>query len=685
MSSDKPQRVRRILELALSLPTGERAGRLAEACAGDSELQHEIEALLTLYERSPRPAADPSPFSSPTTFSPDSPDAPPGGLTLPSVVRTPTPSGVATSWGGFVLIEELGRGGFGVVHRGWDANLKRDVALKIIDARRLPGISEDTLLREGQLMARVRHPNVVTVFSAQRIGPEVGLTMEYIKGRTLSMLIAEDGPLSAHEAALIGMTLCDALTAVHRLGLVHRDLKASNVMREHGGRIVLMDFGAGRELGASGEGRVQVLGTPVYMAPEILLGSRGTTASDLYSLGVLLYNLVTADYPVRGARIDEIRLSHLAGERVSLAERRPELPGPFVDAVEKALAREPTDRPQSAVAFKRALADAMPHLPPDSGGRRRRRQSPTSPKPVPAAVPLTTSHIGQGVGPLQAFAIGVGAFTVLATGLGFMTSGEFDAFLGRTGDFAAEAPWSYPVWGVRSVFGSAIYILLGLAIFNVAELLARLAGRAVPPLGKAARRLIDASKAWMRGVGLEGPTAVAQTLSLVGVVGLGTIVWKFHALLSVLTQTVNDAPAREIAILSGANEPTHLLYRRSCELVIVVLGAGLIRLDRQWRAGKRAKVTPLAATGALIVVAFFLLVMPWRLLFNADFPEATVDGRACYVIGERAAELLVHCPSVAPPRNIVIARSEGRVKLTRQISNLFDAYTRAPAVREDRR
>ena len=144
-------------------------------------------------------------------------------------------------------------------------------------------------------------------------------------------------------------------------------------MREHGGRIVLMDFGAGREVGAAADGRAQVLGTPVYMAPEVLLGNRGTAASDLYSLGVLLYNLVTADYPVRGARMDQIRLAHLSGDRMPLAERRPELPSQFVDAVEKMLSPHPEDRPQTAVVSKRMLSDAMPYLPPESGGRRKRR------------------------------------------------------------------------------------------------------------------------------------------------------------------------------------------------------------------------------------------------------------------------------------------------------------------------
>src|SRR5262249_47267208 len=204
------------------------------------------------------------------------------------------------------------------------------------------------------------------------------------------------------------------------------------------GRIVLMDFGAGRELGAAADGRAQVLGTPVYMAPEVLLGSRGTATSDLYSLGVLLYNLVTADYPVRGARMDQIRLAHLAGERVPLSERRQELPSQFVDAVERALSSDPAARPQTAVAFKRLLVDAMPYLPPDSGGRKRRRArgTPTPAPKTPTAV--TPSMQAPPVNPVTALVAGILGLIVLASALGFVTTVEFNTALGRPGDFATH-------------------------------------------------------------------------------------------------------------------------------------------------------------------------------------------------------------------------------------------------------
>ncbi len=671
MSADKPRRVRQILELALSLPPAERAGRLAEACDGNTDLQHEIESLIDLYERSPLDATEASPFSSPTTFSPDLvPEHP----VAPMASGPRAVSGSGTSWGGFMLLEELGRGGFGVVHRAWDATLKRDVALKIIDVHRLHGVSEDTVLREGQLMARVRHPNVVAVFSAQRIGAEVGLTMEYIKGRTLSMLVAEDGPLGAHEAALIGMSLCDALTAVHRLGLVHRDLKASNVMREHGGRIVLMDFGAGRELSAAADGRAQVLGTPVYMAPEVMLGNRGTAASDLYSLGVLLYNLVTADYPVRGARLDQIRLAHLSGERVPLAERRSELPSPFVDAVEKALSANPDDRPQTAVAFKRLLADAMPYLPPDSGGRKRRRaggkatpKTPSAPAPAAVAPPR--------VNPIAALAAGLVGALILASVLGFVTTVEFNTVLGRTGGFAADRIVDYPILGARSVFGSIVYALLAFVVLFVALSLWRGLARAVPAVARLRTALSATSARLVHRIGLDSPAAVSQTLPVAGLLGLGAVAWHFRPFLLALLGDVDTGSASDLRLLGTGNEHMQLVFRRSIEVVIILLTAGLVYLLRQRRAGRPIAGPPIAATAIVIAMSLGLLVFPWRLVFHAEFQEATLDGRPCFVTGENETDVLVHCPSAAPPRNTVLSRGDRRLQFSRRISNLFDAYT----------
>ena len=182
-----------------------------------------------------------------------------------------------SAWGRFSIVEELGRGVFGTVYRAVDSSLQIEVALKIIRPR--PGVPFDyeRALQEARRLARVSHPGVVRVFAVERIGDEVGLSMELVEGRTLDAIVRDQGRFSASEASLIGMDLCRALAAVHGAGLLHGDIKAHNVMRASGGRTMLMDFGAGRELStepvAPGS---DFAGTPIYLAPEVFAGASRT-------------------------------------------------------------------------------------------------------------------------------------------------------------------------------------------------------------------------------------------------------------------------------------------------------------------------------------------------------------------------------------------------------------------------
>ena len=127
------------------------------------------------------------------------------------------------------------------------------------------------------MLARVRHPNVVTVYGVDRHDGVVGLWMEFVDGLTLARVVATRGALDPREAALVGIDLCRAVAAVHKAGLVHRDIKAHNVMREGSGRIVLMDFGAG-ELRTERSGAGSAAGTPLYLAPELFDGAPATIA-----------------------------------------------------------------------------------------------------------------------------------------------------------------------------------------------------------------------------------------------------------------------------------------------------------------------------------------------------------------------------------------------------------------------
>lgn len=276
-------------------------------------------------------------------------------------ITQPAPATLGT-WGDLTLVARLGGGAFGEVYQAWDPKLAREVALKLL-RKRQPSERSDVealVINEGRLLARVRHPNVVTVFGADRFDGRVGLWMDYIKGRTLEQIVRQQGPFGADEAAVVGVDLCRALAAVHTAGLVHGDIKAQNVMREDGGRIVLMDFGAGRELAvrhidAAGDGA----GTPIYMAPELFRGAEVSVRSDIYSLGVMLDHLVTGTYPVAARTSAEVRAAHAKGERRLLRDARPDLPAAFIQAVEKASSPDPQERYASAGAMEAALAHGL--------------------------------------------------------------------------------------------------------------------------------------------------------------------------------------------------------------------------------------------------------------------------------------------------------------------------------------
>ena len=152
-------------------------------------------------------------------------------------------------------------------YRAWDTRLDREVALKLI--RMSEFASSATVLHEGRLLAKLRHPNIVTVYGAEEYDGRAGLWMEFVQGQTLERLVQDRGPLLVDEAVNICVDLCHALQAVHDAGLLHRDLKTENVMRDPSGRVVLMDFHAGRIADSPQTG--DLVGTPLCLAPEILL------------------------------------------------------------------------------------------------------------------------------------------------------------------------------------------------------------------------------------------------------------------------------------------------------------------------------------------------------------------------------------------------------------------------------
>ncbi|HYN07003.1 MAG TPA: FHA domain-containing serine/threonine-protein kinase [Vicinamibacterales bacterium] len=251
------------------------------------------------------------------------------------------------TWGSLRLIDRLGQGAFGDVYRAWDQNLDRVVALKLMPATNAAVEPAASFVREGRLLARVRHPNVVTIFGAEHLGDMAGLWMEFVHGRTLGELLDSRGTFSAAEATEICLDLCGALSAVHSAGLLHGDVKPHNVMRSEDGRMVLMDFGSGCELGDPSARS----GTPLYLAPEIFREEPATIRADIYSLGVLLFHLVTGEYPVTGESLSELRRAHQTGSRRAVTSLRPDLHPTLARVIERAIDPVPERRYPDADAL----------------------------------------------------------------------------------------------------------------------------------------------------------------------------------------------------------------------------------------------------------------------------------------------------------------------------------------------
>jgi serine/threonine-protein kinase len=240
----------------------------------------------------------------------------------------------------------LGRGGMGEIYLARDTRLDRPVAVKLL-ARELAHDAHlhERMRREALLAARLSHPNLVAMLDA---GEEAGrpfLVMEYVAGETLATRLRRDGPLQPSRVLSIGGDLAAALAHVHELGMVHRDVKPDNVFLTPTGVVKLGDFGIARAIEQPRVTEIgTILGTASYLAPELLSGGDATPASDVFGLGVLLYEAASGELPRHGATVGDLSRA----DPCPLALIAPELPARLVWLVDRCLVRDPGSRPSAA-------------------------------------------------------------------------------------------------------------------------------------------------------------------------------------------------------------------------------------------------------------------------------------------------------------------------------------------------
>src|SRR2546425_1994434 len=280
----------------------------------------------------------------------------------------------------YTLEGEIGRGGMGVVYNARDERLKRRVAVKVLP----PELAfreeiRTRFLREAETAARLSHPHIVPIHSVGE-GPDrlVYFVMAYVDGEALAAKLKRRGRLPPEEARRIMIETSDALAAAHALGIINRDVNPDNIMLEGSrGRVVVTDFGIAKALSSTTGGATLTatgvaIGTPHYMSPEQAAGDREIDGrSDLYSLGVVSYQMLVGELPFRAPTVPGILMKQITERAPLVTDRRPDCPEDLAAAVMRCLEKDPEDRWSTAEALRRALEarSATLHRPRSSAGR----------------------------------------------------------------------------------------------------------------------------------------------------------------------------------------------------------------------------------------------------------------------------------------------------------------------------
>jgi serine/threonine protein kinase/tetratricopeptide (TPR) repeat protein len=282
------------------------------------------------------------------------------------------------------IVDKIGAGGMGEVYRAADTKLGREVALKVLpadmarDPDRLPRFQ-----REARAVAALNNPHIVTIYSVEEAGGVHFLTMELVEGLSLDHLVPASG-LPVAQVIEIASELADAIAAAHEKGIVHRDLKPANVMVTTNGRVKVLDFGLAKDVSiseASGAtltaaGLTQaglVMGTPAYMSPEQIAGRAVDHRTDIFSLGVILHEMITGRRPFEGTSLAELASAVLRDTPVSISEVRTDVPGDLVRITRRCLEKDPRHRVQTARDVSNEFRDLA------------RQTSPGLPLPTPPA------------------------------------------------------------------------------------------------------------------------------------------------------------------------------------------------------------------------------------------------------------------------------------------------------------
>jgi hypothetical protein len=589
-------------------------------------------------------------------------------------------------WGEFEILDEIGRGGFGAVYRAFHPVLAREVALKLIAVPGDQPREVDRALEEARRLAKVRHRNVVTVHDARYLDAHVGICMELIHGRPLLQVVERQGRFGADETRNLAKTLCRALGAVHRVGIVHSDVKAQNVMREDGGRIVLMDFGAGRQLREGDKTtRLQIVGTPAYMAPEIFRFKDPSPSSDIYSLGVLLFFVLTGTFPVDGRSLEDFAAAHAQHRRRYLGDLRDDLPAGLIGIVEKALEPRRRDRYRTPgemladLSSGHVIDDATHRMPTPDAAAKRLPSHAASMSPSTATAPAGLAAFQSRI-PRAAAVIAGAAATILL--LGFLSSTAYDVMFGLSGRFADDSILDWLETGARLLVLPIYYMVLATLAFVVARFVWRILDRVLPGAHRWAHRTTRALQTASSRTGLNDGTSLAGAVLIAQFALLVGVFWWFQPMFDAFTTPMPGAPPATYLPLSPTRESGWLWYCGVNSVLALASGSVWVALIRRRLTG--IGVVPITAGIVLTAMFAALFAVPWRMIYQSTFQQAMYGSERCYVVAERPARTMLMCVTPRGIHSREVATTDPALVRSSQQENIFRAASEITSPEERR-
>ena len=652
MDADSWRQAKGVLAEALLCPPAEREALIMARCA-DPALRREVQAYLNEYDEHFLESVLTVSETLDTTNS-----AADDAGQLPDVHN-------GDRIGPYVVLDRLGAGGMGHVFLGNDTRLHRKVALKCLIASASATELRSRILHEARAAARITHPNIAIVHDVVEHENRPFLVMEYVEGESLATLIKRERP-SIEKMVAFMRQLASALAAAHAKGILLRVLKPANIQVTPQGSVKILDFGVAHAMsaatmgsttssaagltvaiGMTGDRRVMHPGTPAYMSPEQMFGRPIDQRSDIYSLGVIVYEMATGHRPYSTDDPLEVVLT-LSRNFLRPGDASTSLPVQINDVVAKMLAVKPDDRYQTAGELENALVTltAQPDVPVPTV--RSRARVATRIAAVVLALPLAVGAVG------------------------FLTSAWFNHALGRVAPFSDESPTVWLVMGLRSLLTPVVRL--------AGVLLAIWAIRFVVRILSLSRRMDSLltntrsqSQQLSERLKFDDPAVIAQAVAGVGLIALGFVAYLFADVLTATATYYSTAPditAQSALLFLHRSRVAN--FRLVLDVFIFIFAAASLRILRlRTGAAIRRGAGALAVVSLLLVLTVSLSELPYRLAWWSTLPRVAAGDSRCYIIGESSAEMLLFCPDDRPPRTKKAGKADPSVRRTGVDESVF--------------